>query len=117
MLKVAPIDNPADTREVSENSWKYWPDADGIPGAKQGGGNKIYKVVSDAEVEAAKLPKRPIVPAPVPPEVQNIQAGLGPDGQPKEKEPVKAEEVKAAPEPVNSKKVEEVKNKGGRPRK
>lgn len=93
-IKVAPIDNPGKVREVSVNSWKHWPAADGVPGGKMGG-KDIYKEVTEEQVIRAREPKEPTVP----PEVQRIMAGE------------KAIEVPEA-EPQPAPQV----NKGGRPR-
>lgn len=72
MIKVAPVGNPASFIEVEESSWKHWPVAKDVPGAKLRHGRDPYVVVTDQQVDRASAtalePKSPTVP----PEVQRI---------------------------------------------
>lgn len=67
-IRVAPIDNPANSREVAQSSWKHWPQSKEVSGGRMAG-KDIYVEVTDAMVAKATAPKTPTVP----PEVQAMK--------------------------------------------
>lgn len=65
MLKVAPVDNLANVREVNERSWNRWDKVPGQPEARYAHGKKVFVVVTDEQVKEAKNPARKPVEVPV----------------------------------------------------
>lgn len=86
MLKVAPIDNLAQVREVTRKSWNRWDKVEGQPEVRYAQGRKVFVVVTDEQVAEAKSPVRKPVEMPV--EVIEMKKKAEGDNEPQQ---VKAE--------------------------